>query len=85
MILPLSESTRPQIVPGTALGNNGTVFHHAYAIVTLNNAGLTIDYYQVDSTDATPGKPPALSLVYSEKVAAPLAAHSAAGQGGGAV
>ncbi len=84
MVIPLSESTRPQIVPGTALGNNGTVFNHAYAIVTVTGAALTIDYYQVDSTDATPGKPPALSLVYSDKLAVPLAAHSGASGVGGA-
>jgi Calcineurin-like phosphoesterase len=74
LVIPECENARPQIVPGTALANNGTVFNHAYAIATLTNAGITIDYYQVDSSDATPGKPPAPTLVYSDKAAGPLAA-----------
>ena len=54
--------------PGTALSNNGTVFNHAYAIVTLENATLSINYYQFDSTEATPGDPPApTALAYSDK------------------
>lgn len=69
------ETARPQIVPGTALGNNGAVLNHAYAIVTLKNAGITIDYYQVDSTDATP------ALVYRDQAAAPLAALTEMGPG----
>lgn len=75
------ETARPQIVPGTALGNNGAIFNHAYAIVTLKNAGITIDYYQIDSTDAMPGKPPAPMLIYRDQAAAPLAALTKMGPG----
>jgi hypothetical protein len=68
LVIPPSESAPPQIVPGTALSNNGTVFNHAYAIVTLENATLSINYYQFDSTEATPGDPPApTALAYSDK------------------
>jgi hypothetical protein len=78
LIIPVSESAPPQIIPGTALGSNGTVFNHAYAIVTLDKAELSIDYYQFDSTDATPGKPTAPALLaYRDSVTAPLAAKSA--------
>jgi len=78
LVLPTSESAPPKIVPGTALGDNGTVFNHCYAIMTLNHAALTINYYQFDSTDATPGNPPAPTpLAFSDSVAAPRAANSA--------
>jgi Calcineurin-like phosphoesterase len=80
LVVPPSESAPPQIVTGTALGNNGTVFNHAYAIVTLDNAALSIDYYQFDSTDATPGNPPApTALAYRDNVTAPRAATSGSG------
>jgi hypothetical protein len=83
LAIPPSESAPPQIIPGTALADNGTVFNHAYAIVTVNNAALSIDYYQFDSTGATPGKPPApTALAYSDNVAAPLAAGSPMGAAG---
>ncbi len=83
LVVPPSESAPPRVIPGTALANNGTVFNHAYAIVTVNNAALSIDYYQFDSTDATPGSPPApTALAYSDNVAAPLAAGSVLGAAG---
>jgi hypothetical protein len=76
LVIPPSESAPPRIVPGTALGDNGTVFNHAYAIVTLDQAALSINYYQFDSTNATPGSPPApTALAYSDKLAAPRAAN----------
>jgi hypothetical protein len=69
LVIPASETAPPRVVPGTVLGNNGTVFNHAYAIMTLNDAGLAIDYYQFDSTDATPGNPPApTALAYRDTV-----------------
>jgi hypothetical protein len=82
LVIPASETAPPQIVPGTGLGNNGTVFHHAYAIVSLNNAAISISYYQVDSTNATPGNPPALTPVpFQDNLAAPAAANVAASSG----
>jgi hypothetical protein len=84
MVFPASESGPPQIIAGTALGNNKTVFNHAYAIMTLTGAAIAIDYYQFDSTDATAGSPPAPTApVYSEKVSAPLAANSVTPGNGG--
>jgi hypothetical protein len=78
MIIPMGESQRPTVVPGTTLGNNGTVFNHAYAIVTLNHAALSIDYYQFDSTGAKPGDPPAPTpLAFRDSVTAPRAAGNA--------
>ena len=41
----------------------------------LAGASLSIDYYQVDSTNAAPGNPPPLGPpLYSESIAKPLAA-----------
>jgi hypothetical protein len=77
LVIPVSETAPPSIIPGTGLGNNGNVFNHAYAIVTVDQAALKIDYHQFDSTDATPGKPPAPPPpTYTDQVAAPLAAKS---------
>jgi hypothetical protein len=75
LVLPPSESGPPQVVPGTTVGNNGVVFNHSYAVITLQQAALTINYYQFDSTDAKPGSPPALSpLSFSDSVTAPKVA-----------
>lgn len=65
------ESGPPRTVAGTDLGNNGTVFNYTYAILHLSGPKLSIDYYQVDSTDATPGNPPPLGApLYSESIEA---------------
>jgi hypothetical protein len=75
LVIPPGESEPPRVIQGTSLGDNGAVFNHAYAIVTVNNAALSIDYYQFDSTDATPGNPPAPTpLSYRDTAAAPLSA-----------
>ncbi len=66
----------PRIVPGTELGDNGTVFNYCYAMMTLAGPKLSIDYYQVDSTDAGPGNPPPLGKpLYSASIEKPLAAR----------
>jgi len=71
LALPPGAAGPPQVVPGTELGNNGTVFNYCYAILRLAGPKMSIDYYQVDSTDATPGNPPALGEpLYSESVEA---------------
>lgn len=71
LALPPGANGPPQVVPGTGLGNNGTVFNYCYAIMRLAGSKLSIDYYQVDSTDATPGNPPALGTpLYSETLQA---------------
>jgi hypothetical protein len=76
LALPPGAQAAPQVVPGTTLGDNGTVFNYCYAIVRLNGPALTIDYYQVDSTNATPGNPPPLGTpLYTESISRPLAAH----------
>ncbi len=75
LVFPSSESGPPQVIPGTTSGSNGTVAFHSYAIIQLNNAGLTIDYYQLDSTDAKPGNPPPLTAsLHTDQVSAPRAA-----------
>jgi len=61
----------PRTVPGTDLGHNGTVFNYCYAILRLSGPKMIIDYYQVNSTDATPGNPPPLGKpLYSETLMA---------------
>jgi len=50
----------PRVVPGTELGDNGTVFNYCYAMIRLEGPKMTVDYYQVNSTNATPGNPPPL-------------------------
>ena len=73
--VPPGVSGPPQVIPGTTLGDNGTVFNYCYAMVRLAGPKLTIDYYQVDSTDAKPGNPPPLTKpLYSETIDKPLAA-----------
>jgi len=63
------ENRPPRTVPGTDLGHNGTVFNYCYAIMGLAGPKLSVDYYQVNSTDATPGNPPPLGTpVYSETI-----------------
>jgi hypothetical protein len=80
LVFPPSESGPPKVIAGTALGsNNNGVFNHAYAIITLEKAALTINYYQIDSSAATPGQPPALApIAYSDQVPA---VRKAAGNG----
>jgi hypothetical protein len=59
----------PRIIPGTELGDNGTVFNYCYAMMRLEGPKMTVDYYQVNSTNATPGNPPPLGKpLYSESV-----------------
>jgi hypothetical protein len=80
LVIPSSETGPPQIIAGTALQNNKTVFYHAYAIVTLQGCSLTINYYQFDSSVATPGKPPAPTpLAYSDSVSTPAVVRRAIG------
>lgn len=75
LVVPPGAAGPPQVVPGTSLGDNGTVFNYCYAIIQLNGPNLTITYYQVDSTDASPGNPPPLTgPLYKESIARPLAA-----------
>ncbi len=75
LLPPNGESGPPKIIDGTALGNDGQVFNSCYAIIELKGPTLTIDYYQVGTTTATPGNPPKLGdPLYSESLGAPLAA-----------
>jgi hypothetical protein len=69
LVIPEGESGPPKIIDGTGLGNNGTVFNYCYAIMRLEGPKLSIDYYEVDSTDAQPGSPPPLGqAIYSEAI-----------------
>jgi hypothetical protein len=71
LALPPGATGPPQVVPGTGLGDNGTVFNYCYAMLHLAGPKLSVDYYQVNSTDATPGNPPALGTpLYSESLQA---------------
>jgi len=75
LVVPAGVAGPPRVVAGTGLGDNGTVFNYCYAMITLAGPKLTIDYYQVDSTDAQPGNPPPLAgPLYSETIEKPLAA-----------
>lgn len=61
----------PQVVAGTELGHNGTVFNYCYAIMNLAGPKMTVDYHQANTSDATVGNPPALGKpVYSETLEA---------------
>jgi hypothetical protein len=71
LALPQGVDGPPRVVPGTDLGHNGTVFNYCYAMMTLAGPKMTVDYYQVNSTDASPGNPPPLSNpLYSETLEA---------------
>ncbi len=75
LVVPTGVDGPPRVVAGTGLGDNGTVFNYCYAMIRLAGPKLTIDYYQVDSTDARPGNPPPLAEpMYSETIEKPLAA-----------
>ncbi len=74
LVVPAGVDGPPRIVDGTMLGDNGTVFNYCYAMMRLAGPKLSIDYYQVDSTDAQPGNPPPLAEpLYSESVEKPSA------------
>jgi Calcineurin-like phosphoesterase len=75
LVVPPGADGPPKIIDGTMLGDNGTVFNYCYAIMKLAGPKLSIDYYQVDSTDYQPGNPPPLAEpLYSESIDKPLAA-----------
>ena len=75
LAVPAGVDGPPRTIAGTELGDNGTVFNYCYAILHLAGPKLSIDYYQVDSTDAQPGNPPPLAEpLYSESTEKPLAA-----------
>lgn len=69
LLVPDGEPGPPQIIEGTALGNDGQVFNSCYAMITLKGPNLKIDYYQVSAANATPGNPPAPGApIYSESI-----------------
>jgi len=46
LILPPGEEQLPQLVANAQLGTNGTVYNHAYAIMTLAGASAKVTFYQ---------------------------------------
>jgi hypothetical protein len=58
LILPDGEAEPPAPIPGTRLGDNGTIFNHAFAVLRLEGPRATASYYQSDTTGAEPGKAP---------------------------
>jgi Calcineurin-like phosphoesterase len=76
LLTPVGESGPPKIVSGTALGDNGTVLNHCYAIMRLNGPALSIEYYQMDCTKAQVGHPtkPGAPL-YVERIEKPAASR----------
>jgi len=75
LLLPNGASGPPKIIDGTALGNDGQVFNRCYAIISLRGGALSIDYYQANTTNATPGNPPKLAdPLFSETIPGMLAA-----------
>ena len=75
LVVPAGVNGPPRIVKGTELGDNGTVFNYSYAMMRLEGPKLTVDYYQLDSTDYQPGNPPPLAEpLYSETIEKPPAA-----------
>lgn len=53
------ESGPPRRVPGTRLGNDGLLDHHAYAILSLRGPQLTARYFQMENRLLVPGHVPA--------------------------
>ncbi|WP_375769748.1 metallophosphoesterase [Archangium gephyra] len=53
------ESGPPRRVPGTRLGNDGLLDHHAYAILSLRGPQLTARYFQMANRLLVPGHVPA--------------------------
>ncbi len=60
LVLPPGITRPPTLIPNTELDHNGTVFNSCYAILRLDGPKMSIDYYQVNSSDATSGNPPPL-------------------------
>lgn len=52
------ESGPPRRVPGTRLGNDGLLDHHAYAILSLRGPRLTTRYFQMENRLLVPGHVP---------------------------
>ena len=76
LVVPPGVAGPPQTIPGTDLGDNGTVFNYCYAMMKLAGPQLTLDYYQVDSTNSKPGNPPSLGgPLYSESITKLLAGN----------
>lgn len=48
--LPEGEPGPPEILPGTELGHDGTIYNHAFVILTLSGATATARYYQSDGS-----------------------------------
>lgn len=66
------ESGPPRIIPGTRLGNDGLLDHHAYAILSLEGPRLTARYYQMANRLLVPGRvPPPGPPLYQETVSLP--------------
>lgn len=55
LVTPTGESGPPAILPGTELGNNGTVYHHAFTILRLEGTRATASYYQADTSGGAAG------------------------------
>ncbi len=81
LVIPPSETGPPRLVPNTALGSHDDIFNHAYAIMTLNRADLTIDYYQIDSAAAPGAVPAPISVPHRDQLTIP-AITKAMGQTG---
>lgn len=79
LTIPPSESGPPRFIPNTGLGSNNDIFNHAYAIMTLDRADLTIDYYQIDSAAAPGSVPEPVAIPHRDKLTIP-AATAAAGR-----
>lgn len=80
--LPDSEPEVPKIIKGTELGDNGEVMNHAYAIMTLDDAALTIEYFQIEVANAATKVPPLLRKIpYRDRVSGPKAAKGKPGTG----
>ena len=58
LIVPQGEDGPPTTLPGTQLGDNGVVHHHAFAVLHLEGPRATARYYQSDTTGIEPGHAP---------------------------
>ncbi|MFT3771437.1 MAG: metallophosphoesterase [Minicystis sp.] len=50
LAVPHGESGPPEVLPGTQLGHNGAVYHHAFAMLRLQGGTATATYYASDTS-----------------------------------
>ncbi|MEP7120172.1 MAG: metallophosphoesterase [Byssovorax sp.] len=72
LALPDGETGPPTPIPGTLLGHDGVLYHHAFATLRLEGPRATARYYESDTRGAEPGSAPPLGPpLFTESVTLP--------------